>query len=69
MLRSLLFCVAAGAFTAGVTGRLLMLGADETADRIGQWMAILGFALGALALVSALLLDRPPQQTTRNIPR
>jgi len=50
--------VAGGAFSAGVLGRLLMLGADPTADRIGQWMLVFGFALAAIALASALLVER-----------
>jgi len=35
-----------------------MLGADPTADRIGQWMLVFGFALAAIALASALLVER-----------
>jgi len=32
-----------------------MLGGDGTADRIGRWMAIVGFALSAAAVVAVLV--------------
>lgn len=58
-----------------------MLGGDGTADRIGRWMAIVGFALSAAAVVAVLVpypregrnpssaYDRPKHAVSLSNPR
>jgi len=80
MNRSLLRYAVLGAFAAAAVGRLLMLGADGTADSVGQWMAILGFAVSAVLVAVLVVLyrleghdsranDRPTHTPSRSSPR